>query len=363
MPSNTVTEMRGLIRYEPSLDDELFAFQRAAYPERRDDWVEPRWRWMFLESAKRLGVEPMVWLYRAKSGIVGHQGAIPVQLKVGSEELTTGWFVETMVLESHRGKAVGPMLVKKALEDLPLNLSLGQTEQMRELQFALGWKQVAPLDIWMYVLNAQRVLHGKKNALVRPLAAAMLKTHQFFRGLVSGGRREFNVAQIERFERQHDELWRQASRDIPCAVVRDASYLNWKYVDQPGQNFVRLEVRRDGEAAAVVVLQIREPDEDYLYRRGFLADLVVSPFDAAAVDAALRAARDEARARQADALIFPCIDSQLNRKLKRHGFLNRQPTRYFLIAATDAEKGVARQMQLAENWRITMGDSDIDRPW
>ena len=57
----------------------------------------------------------MVWLYRAKAGIVGQQGAIAVRLKVDQEEFTTGWFVETMVLESHRGKAMGPMLVRKAM--------------------------------------------------------------------------------------------------------------------------------------------------------------------------------------------------------------------------------------------------------
>src|SRR2546422_180295 len=108
---------RGLLGYEPSLEDEILEFQKVAYPARRQDWIAPRWRWMFLASAERLGVSPMVWLYRNASGIVAHQGAIPIRLKIGKAERVTGWFVETMALPSVRGKAIGPMLVKKALED------------------------------------------------------------------------------------------------------------------------------------------------------------------------------------------------------------------------------------------------------
>src|SRR5512145_469264 len=117
-PAALADAPRGLVRYQPVLDNELFAFQREAFPTRRADWVEPRWRWMFQSSAARLGVEPMVWLYRGKQGIVAQQGAIPVRLHSRAGECTTGWFVETMVLEQVRGRAVGPMLVAKAKEEL-----------------------------------------------------------------------------------------------------------------------------------------------------------------------------------------------------------------------------------------------------
>ncbi len=76
-------KVKGLIGYDPALEQEIFDFQQVAYPTRRTDWIAPRWRWMFLASAQRLGIPPMVWLYRNASGIVAHQGAIPVKLKVG----------------------------------------------------------------------------------------------------------------------------------------------------------------------------------------------------------------------------------------------------------------------------------------
>ena len=125
---STAPGSQGFLTYQAEHEDEIFAFQQNEYPERNPDHVGPNWRWMFLESATRLGLEPSVWLYRKNNSIVAHQGAIPVLLHIDHEELSTGWFVETMAATSVRGSAIGPMLIKRALEDMPLNLSLGQTE-------------------------------------------------------------------------------------------------------------------------------------------------------------------------------------------------------------------------------------------
>jgi hypothetical protein len=356
---------RGLVRYQPVLDDELFAFQREAFPTRRADWVEPRWRWMFQSSAARLGVEPMVWLYRGKQGIVAQQGAIPVRLHTRAGECTTGWFVETMVLEQARGKAVGPMLVAKAKEDLPFNLSLGQTEQMRELQYRLGWKRVADLQTLMFVLRAGPAVEGKLPAGASTIAAAALSSAQTFRRWRGRLRTSsaFTSERITRFGAEHNALWADVCRRYDVAVVRDASYLNWKYVEQPGQSFVRLGVRRDARLVAVVVISVAEPDGVYRSRRAFLTDIVVRSDDAHDVWAALEAARQCARAYRADLLLFDIINAALVERALAFGFVRRTPTRVLLIACGDPPDAMAELALDGGNWLVTRGDSDIDRPW
>jgi hypothetical protein len=49
-------------------------------------------------------------------------------------------------------------------------------------------------------------------------------------------------------------------------VRRDASYLNWKYVDQPGQEFVRLEITATSGARGIVVMMFRGARGTYKYR-------------------------------------------------------------------------------------------------
>src|SRR5690606_4332589 len=67
-----------IVNYSPDLEPLVYRFQEGAYPKRRRDLIPPRWRWMFVESAGRLGLEPRVWLYRENGRIAGHNGAIPV---------------------------------------------------------------------------------------------------------------------------------------------------------------------------------------------------------------------------------------------------------------------------------------------
>ena len=356
---------RGLVRYIRELDDELFAFQRQAFPTRRADWVEPRWRWMFQHSAERLGVEPMVWLYRGKEGILAQQGAIPVRLHTQAGERVTGWFVETMVLEQARGKAVGPMLVAKARQDLPFNLSLGQTEQMRQLQYSLGWKRVVDLETLVFVLNAAKAVAGKVPALVEPAAGATLglgQTLRWWRGRLQSGAAVVTEP-LTRFGPAHDLLWSEVRSAYAVAVVRDASYLNWKYVEQPGQDFRRIQIRQDGKVSGIVVISIVEPDAVYRTRRAFVNEIVVNPNNDRDVWTALEAARAHASDCGADLLLFDIINPALVRRALAFGFKRRAPARVLLIA-TGEPPTPAEQLALdGANWLVTRGDSDIDRPW
>jgi hypothetical protein len=357
---------KGLLEYGESLEHDILVFQREAYPTRRRDWIAPRWRWMFLESAQRLGVAPMVWVYRNASGVVAHQGAIPVKLKVGTDEHITGWFVETMALESVRGKAIGPMLIKKALEDVPFNLSLGQTPKMRAIQLAMGWQHVAPLETYVLIFNQQKVFANKVRPLwLGNLAACGLSILQGSRRMLGWRRLRWipTISEITRFDASHDRLWEEVEHEYQCIVVRDASYLNWKYVDQPGQDFVRIAVRRDEKLVAIAVVLIVEPGSTYVYRRGFLVDLIVPISDAEVIWAALEAVRKICTDRSVDLLTFYLINHALRESITSYGFFARKPTRFFLVAMQGVSTEENELMSSHKNWFITMGDSDIDRPW
>lgn len=361
----TVTRKKGLARFEPTLVDDVVFFQRTAYPHRRKDWIEPRWRWMYLDSADRLRVEPMVWLYHDGERVVAHQGGIPVRLKIDTQEITTGWFVETMALESARGRTVGPAVIMKAAEDLPFNISLGQTPAMRELQYRLGWVKVADLQTAQLLLNPSGVLRDKlKIAPAAFAAGAAFRGWSAMRRLASrASLAGFEVAEVDRFGSGHDRLWERVQRDLMCAVVRDASYLNWKYVGQPGQAFHRLELRRDGEPVAVVVLSIAEPQGEYRYRRGFLVEILAPLSDRQILQAALEAVRGHAVQHGCDAIVCHHIDKRLTTALSSAGYLRREPTRFLLVRPGSSTPDIRDRVLDGNNWFVTMGDSDIDRPW
>jgi hypothetical protein len=151
--------------------------------------------------------------------------------------------------------------------------------------------------------------------------------------------------------------------DYPVAVVRDASYLNWKYVEQPGQAFIRLEIVAEEEVLAVVVLAISEPDHIYRYRRAWLTEIVVPPENDELVWSIFETVRQACVVRQVDLIIFEVVSLPLVRRAIAFGFIRRGFSRVLLIATKEPLAEMCRLALDARNWLVTRGDSDIDRPW
>jgi hypothetical protein len=167
---------------------------------------------------------------------------------------------------------------------------------------------------------------------------------------------------VDRFDERHDALWTRIAAHYPTAVVRDASFLNWKYVTQPGQDFVRMHFVRDGGIVAIAVLQIREAGGAYSYRRGFIADLVMAPDDSRLAATVLEACRSACRERGCATLTMLLLHGGIERQLRRFGFVRREPERYLLVAAGGLSSDDEQALVAPRNWLLTMGDSDIDRP-
>jgi hypothetical protein len=205
------------------------------------------------------------------------------------------------------------------------------------------------------------VLESKLPRPAARIAGIGVRALSAVRDLVSD-HRGVQPREIDRFDASHDALWSRMAADVTCAVVRDSSYLNWKYVDQPGQSFVRLEISLGDSVTGVAVLMFREPDTRFRYRRAFLVDIVAPLSNSAVLEQVVHAVIRAAADRQADALLCHHMNANLTRALGACGFRMRRPTRYLVVSAESLPESVRQQVTSAEGWLLTQGDSDIDRP-
>ena len=355
--------------YESGQWAPLREFLAREFPNRDPQLLPARWRWLYEQSAERLGVAHRVWLATLNGSVIGHHGLIPVTVQVGAQTVPSGWFVDTVVATEHRQLGIGPQLLLAGDRGVPLALSLGQTPQMRAIALNLGWQQVAPLQRSQLLLRPANVLEGRLPAGVRHLAGGLLgglqtlRRWQAERRSSTSVRSDAELREVERFCSRHDQLWRQAAADLSCAVVRDASFLNWKWVDQPGQQFTRLELLSGGECLGVVVLMVRQPSSAYRYRRAFISDLVVSFRQPDVVRTLLSEAINASIRLGADAVECLHIDRRLTEHLAALGFQPRPPGRVLLVHVPEDCPPEVRQRWLdPDGWFITQADSDIDRP-
>jgi hypothetical protein len=108
------------------------------------------------------------------------------------------------------------------------------------------------------------------------------------------------------------------------------------------------------------VVALREPDEVYRYRRGFIVDLLLPPSDRALVRGVLAALRAYFLDVGADAIHGFVACGPLEAEMKRFGFIEREADKHLLIA-THREGAVDEQLLASiDSWMCLLGDSDMD---
>ncbi len=152
----------------------------------------------------------------------------------------------------------------------------------------LGWTGAARIRPYTFVLTggadarAERMKAGRLASALVPWA--------LWRGTMSRGklRKSFfekvNVVAIPRFREEVDEVWRHVAKDWPWMVRRDATYLNWRFLEAPSGRFRAHGVfAPSGEMRGYCVVQLPTKDD----RVGYIMDVLA--YDDVALAAAIEA--------------------------------------------------------------------------
>ena len=358
-PSDRVTQRIEVVTYEASHQAMVYDFIAHAWPHRNKEVQSRRWEWMYVDSARRLQTQPMVWLAKDQEKIVGHMGVQFMKLKLPNHELLTGWFVDTMVLEDYRTTGLGAQILLRAEEDMPMALSLGQTAEARKMLESLGWKKVCPLRIHVFMNNPYRVLRGKFPPGIDRLAATYFGWNSSRKRALQASRNQLiPTRRIERFGETHDALWNRMRQDVSCLAVRDSDFLNWKYLDQPDQTYDCWEVLQNERIIGILVTKTESESKAYPYRRLHWVDLVCD-LSAKTLDSVIGACIAKSQEQGVDAISIHMTNKRIEEKLVQHGFVQRPETRYLYASRglVESHPNFAHQ-----EWMVTLGDSDIDRP-
>jgi len=339
-------------------ESDLYEFHQQAFPDERKDRFISRWLWKHVESARRLAIEPRVWLCRQRGAVVAHNGAISIKLKIGDAEQLVAWIGDTASIDTLRREDVDFRLLSQVSEELPFCLSLGQSEKTRTTLLQMGWVQVAPLTTAQFVIHPEAVQQGRLSGPAALAAGWGSRVTSAVRTLLNH-RPTMEIRQVARFDGGHDKLWHIAAREITCGVIRDAAYLNWKYVDQPGQDILRLELIEQGTVCGVVILQFCEANDNYPYRHAFLADLVSPLSDERLLQQLVQIASTAAAERNTDALVCQYVCAPLTRILRQNGFRMYEPDQYLLVNPRQLPLESRVKVLAGKDWFVMPGDADF----
>jgi hypothetical protein len=164
------------------------------------------------------------------------------------------------------------------------------------------------------------------------------------------------VREVSDVDPRFDELWRAARNEFKVGFVRDAAYLNWRYVQHPLWRYKILIAEENGLLLGFMVLRVK----DYEGRqKGHIVDFLARPDRLAPVTAALlrESLRWFRRQRVPSVSCWGLSHSPYLTVFRRHLFFRRHCE---LIMMTESwEEGVPTAVYTDPlNWHMTMGDDD-----
>ena len=300
---------------------------------------------------------PTAWVAEADGRIVGTYCGTPIGLRLCGTSTEGIHGSHAMTAPEYRRQGILTRLASAAQAGwseagyrLQIGVPWGTWGSRRA---ALGWlpvTQLVWLDRWL----------APERALARRLRVptALTERLHLWRWLRPSPppAGDVQVRELARAEPALDCLWSRLAPAWEHAVVREAAWLDWRYLQAPAADYRILLAERGPEPVGYLALRIqRQPGGGV---RGWIVDLLAAPGDAAARRSLLAAAlsRFETGGVERAAALVPA-DSGWRQELAEAGFVGGQGGD-FAVVPLDPTLPVESVLR-ADRWLVMGGDFDV----
>jgi GNAT superfamily N-acetyltransferase len=342
-------------QFTASDEEALLLFLRAAYPDDPRRSQPDFWRWHFLEHPHVRMDDVPIWLVKDGEVIAAQLAAIPVEMKIGEQRESAIWIMDVYVHRNYRRRGLARRLWLTAGQSYSRMFGLGINEQSKAVVMGLSWVEMGHIHRYHRLLYPGDAL--KDIQKLGPLRDLVNLGYAPFRRRLA--RRSANARYIARevreFDASFDDLWQRARGQWPCAVERNARYLEWQFMRQPGKRFDVLGLYDGERLIGYVALFFRKPELTGAPQKAAITDLCYEAGDSTQViDELLKAALRLALERHAGSIVTDVLDARVEERLRDFGFRRVKTAPEFI-----ANPGAPQFLYDPANWFLTRADSDV----
>lgn len=290
------------------------------------------WKWRFLENPSK---KIMIKLMKDGDLVVGHYAVSPVEMFVKGRQVLSALSMTTMTHPDYGGQGIFTTLAESLYKDVKDNYGVESV-----------WGFPNHNSHYGFVKNL-----SWKDLDVVPTVSLSLDGFQ--------GRRNDGIIKKEQFTKYNEDsflsIFPKANKVL---VKRTKEYLNWRYVENPVNDYKIFEYTENGIAYFAVTKAFTSYDETG--RKEIDIQEISFPPDFNLLVNLITEIK-EYYMKGSDQK-FSKINLWLPIRDPKHilfekmGFLNQQPLTYFGIRSLQKE---GAEMEDISNWYYSMGDSDI----
>ena len=302
--------------------------------------------------------------------LVGQVITIPTRIRLSGRVRFASLFLDPLIDPAYQRSRVlagllGDAFALSAQERAVLTYGFpSQTSYWPAMEKA-GFSNIGAVPLLLRSLNPERL--ATKTAHGHPPAKAASIARRVWRTAPSTPHPEalpgLEITEVDYFDGSFAVFWEKLQHRFPVMVVRDPTYLNWRFVDVPGREYTAFAARSEGEIRGFIVLRAAPLGQ---FSAGLVVELAVeaSAEGRAAGRLLIDRAYSHFRDRDLDLLASLALrHTDEFRLLRSMGFwvcpkfLEPRPFRLF-VRFHEEEGAQSRLAYDATNWFLTMGDYD-----
>ena len=304
----------------------------------------------------------------ASGRLIGQAAMAPIGVRLSSNPATAGLALNPLIDADFQGRGVALDLLRRldaiaAEENVAFSYAFPDDASLPVLVNQGGFKEIAALSLLIRPLRPERL--AAKTTGSRVLARTTSIARSVWRMPAPSVRQKdvpgLTIDQVTDFDEPFAVFWNRVQGCAPLIVVRDSAYLNWRYLEAPGREYVAFAARSEGKVRATMVLR-----SGLLGRlsTGLIVDLIVeaSGEGRAAGRLLIEHAGEYFRDQDLDMLATLSLrHTDEFRLFRASGFWMPpkflEPHPLHLVVRSHAEE--ANTAYDLHNWFLTLGDSQL----
>ncbi len=350
--------------YREGDEAQILALRREVFGNLDPVRLEPEtWRWQFRQNPAG---EAVCALAEDRDRIVGQYAVIPTRFHVQGKETRFALSCDTMIHPDYRRQGLFTALARDVYQRLESEAGIttvwGFPNAVSLTGFTrhLDWRLLTTFPLRVAPLRPFAMLRGHL-----PVKREQGKTPSAHEGNqraistdVIPGLRIESIPPGTGFDEAFDALWKRKQGLAPVIQVRNAAYLNWRYMAIPAFGYRAFSVRSDQRLLGYLVIRTVRLTGHFF---GALTDLFPFPIrDAFTTRRLFRFARDTLKAEGVE--FMTCLHSWADPSFFKSAGLRTMPgllnPRKWHFGARFAPQDAPR-LDPPRNWYLTYGDTDI----
>jgi ribosomal protein S18 acetylase RimI-like enzyme len=302
--------------------------------------------------------------------LIGQVVTTPVRVRLSGKVRVASLSLDPVIDPAYQNRGVLAGLLKDVCAlsaEEGIAFTYGFPNQASHLTFVnkAGFRNIGSVPLLVRPLNPERL--AMKTTRSRVLAKTASVATRVWRTPAPVPPQEavpgLEIGEVDSFDSSFVLFWDRVQHRFPVMVVRDPTYLNWRFAGAPTRKYTTFVARSEGEIRGFIVLRVAPLGQ---FSAGLIVELVVEA--SAEGRAAGRLLIDKAYSYLEDQDLDILASLALRhtdefRLLRSRGFwvspkfLEPRPFR-LVVRCHDEERSPSRLAYDLRNWFVTMGDYD-----